>query len=72
VFRHNTVIASVNRNTVYNTYEDRSVVREVKGPNYAFSGKGGSKLQLAWRSGGEPRASSRPDAGASLACARGA
>jgi hypothetical protein len=45
VFRHNTVIANVNRNNVHNTYEDPSVVREIKGPNHAFNGKGGIKAQ---------------------------
>ncbi len=41
-FRHNTVITNVNRNNVHNTYEDRTVVKEVKTPNHAFNGKGGS------------------------------
>ena len=45
VFRHNTVISKVDRNSVHNTYEDHSVVREVKGPNHAFNGKGGIKAQ---------------------------
>jgi len=45
VFRHNTVIVNVDRNNVHNTYEDRSVVREIKGPNHAFNGKGGIKAQ---------------------------
>jgi hypothetical protein len=26
---------------VHNTYVDRTVVKEVKGPNHAFNGKGG-------------------------------
>lgn len=45
VFLHNTAISSVDRNGVHHIYEDRSVVREVKSPNYAFNGKGGSKTQ---------------------------
>jgi hypothetical protein len=45
VFRHNTVISNVDRNNVHNTYEDHSVVREIKGPNHAFSGKGGIKAE---------------------------
>jgi len=45
VFRHNTVISNVDRNNVHNTYADRSVVREIKGPNHAFSGEGGIKAQ---------------------------
>jgi hypothetical protein len=45
VFRHNTVVTNVDRNNVHNTYEDRTVVREVKGPNHAFNGKGGSMAQ---------------------------
>src|ERR1700729_1535401 len=38
VFRHNTAISTVDRNNVHHTYEDRSVVREIKGPNHAFNG----------------------------------
>lgn len=38
---HNTVISNVDRKNVHNTYEDRAVVRDVKGPNHAFNGKGG-------------------------------
>jgi len=45
VFRHNTVISNVDRKNVHNTYADRSVVREIKGPNHAFSGEGGIKAQ---------------------------
>lgn len=41
VFRHNTAISNIDRNVVKNTYEDRSVVRPVTGPNHAFNGKGG-------------------------------
>jgi hypothetical protein len=41
VFRHNTAVANVDRNNVHNTYVDRTVVKEVKGPNHAFNGKGG-------------------------------
>jgi len=40
-FRHNTVITNVDRDRVRNTYEDRTVVRDVRGPNHAFNGKGG-------------------------------
>ena len=45
VFKHNTVVANVNRENVHNTYEDRTVVKEIKGPNHAFSGRGGIKAQ---------------------------
>jgi hypothetical protein len=45
VFRHNTVISTVDRINVHNTYEDRSAVREIKGPNHAFNGEGGIKAQ---------------------------
>jgi hypothetical protein len=41
VFRHNTVITNVDRVNVHNTYVDRTVVRNVTGPNHAFNGKGG-------------------------------
>ena len=45
VFRHNTAISNVDRKTVHNTYEDRSAVRVIKGPNHAFNGRGGIKAQ---------------------------
>jgi WXXGXW repeat (2 copies) len=45
VFHHNTVIVNVNRNNVHNTYEDRTVVHEVKAPNHAFNGTGGIKVE---------------------------
>ena len=45
VFQHNTAIANVDRSKVHNTYEDRTVVHEVKAPNHAFNGKGGIKTQ---------------------------
>jgi hypothetical protein len=45
VFRHNTVVTNVDRANVHNTYVDRTVVHEVKGPNHAFNGKGGSQAQ---------------------------
>jgi hypothetical protein len=45
VFKHNVAVANVNRENVHNTYEDRTVVREVKGPNHAFTGRGGIKAQ---------------------------
>jgi hypothetical protein len=38
---HNTVISNVDRNVVHNTYEDKTVVKEIKAPNHAFNGKGG-------------------------------
>jgi hypothetical protein len=41
VFRHNTAISNVDRNNVRNTYEDRSVLRDARGPNHAFNGKHG-------------------------------
>ena len=52
VFKHNTVIANVDRTVVHNTYEDRTVVKEVKAPNHAFNGKGGIKAEPSlpkWR-----------------------
>ena len=57
VFRHNTVISNVDRNNVHNTYEDRSAVREIKGPNHAFNGKGGIEAKP---SRGEVEASRAP------------
>ena len=45
MFRHNTVISNVDRSRVHNTYEDRSVVRPVTGPNHAFNGRGGIRAQ---------------------------
>jgi hypothetical protein len=60
VFRHNTVISNVDRNSVHNTYEDRSVVRNITGPNHAFNGKGGIKAQP---SRGEVEASREPHQG---------
>ena len=60
MFRHNTVISNVDRNNVHNTYEDHTVVREVKGPNHAFNGKGGIKAQP---SRGEVEASRAPHQG---------
>jgi hypothetical protein len=44
-FRHNTVVSNVDRDHVHNTYEDRTVVHEVKGPNHAYVGKGGSQAR---------------------------
>ena len=44
-FHHNTVISNVNRNNVHNTYEDRTVVHEVKGPNHSYNGQGGSQAR---------------------------
>jgi len=41
VFKHNTVISNVDPHAVHNVYEDRTVVRDVKGPNHAFNGQGG-------------------------------
>jgi hypothetical protein len=60
VFRHNTIVSNVDRNRVHNTYEDRSAVREIKGPNHAFNGKGGIKAQP---SRGEAEASRAPHVG---------
>ena len=57
VFRHNTAVSKVDRNVVHNTYVDRTVVQEVKGPNHAFNGRGGSKAQP---SAGEIEASRAP------------
>jgi hypothetical protein len=40
-FMHNTVVTNVDRKVVHNTYEDRTVVKPVTGPNHAFNGQGG-------------------------------
>lgn len=45
VFHHNTAISNVDGHNVRNVYEDRSVVRNVPGPNHAFNGKGGTVVQ---------------------------
>ena len=45
VFRHNTAVSKVDHNNVHNTYVDRAVVQEIKGPNHAFNGRGGIKAQ---------------------------
>jgi hypothetical protein len=45
VFHHNTVISNVDVKNVHHTYEDRTVVREAKGPNHAFNGQGGITAQ---------------------------
>lgn len=45
VFQHNTAVSKVDHNNVHNTYVDRTVVQEIKGPNHAFNGKGGIKTQ---------------------------
>jgi hypothetical protein len=45
VFRHNTAVSNVDARNVHNTYADPTVLREVKGPNHAFNGKGGIKAQ---------------------------
>jgi len=42
---HSTVISNVGVKNVHNTYEDRTVVRPVAGPNHAFNGKGGSQAK---------------------------
>ena len=60
VFRHNTVVSNVDVNRVHNTYEDHTVVREVKGPNHAFNGQGGITAQP---SRGEVEASRAPHQG---------
>jgi hypothetical protein len=44
-FMHNTVISNVDVKNVHNTYQDRTVVRPVTGPNHAFNGKGGITAQ---------------------------
>ena len=44
-FMHNTAVSVVDRNAVHNTYEDRTVVKEVKGPNHSFNGQGGIAAQ---------------------------
>lgn len=45
IFRHNTAISNVDRRNVQHVYEDRSVIRNVTGPNHAFNGKGGIRAQ---------------------------
>jgi len=60
VFRHNTAISNVDRNNVHNTYVDRSVVHEIKGPNHAFNGQGGIKAEP---SGSEVEAGRAPHQG---------
>ena len=45
VFRLNTAVSKVDHDLMHNTYVDRTVVREVKGPNHAFNGRGGIKAQ---------------------------
>ena len=60
MFHHNTAVSKVDHNNVHNTYEDRTVVREVKGPNHAFNGKGGIELKP---SKGEVEASRAPHQG---------
>ncbi|HUP03172.1 MAG TPA: YXWGXW repeat-containing protein [Bryobacteraceae bacterium] len=40
-FHHNTAVANVDVHNVHNVYEDRTVVKPVKTPNHAFSGRGG-------------------------------
>jgi hypothetical protein len=59
-FLHNTVISNVDRDRVRNTYEDRSVVRPVTGPNHAFNGRGGITAQP---SRGEAEAARAPHQG---------
>jgi len=41
VFQHNTAVSNIDREKVQHTYEDRTGVRVVTGPNHAFNGKGG-------------------------------
>ncbi|MGA2435713.1 MAG: hypothetical protein ABSG25_10550 [Bryobacteraceae bacterium] len=45
IFRHNTSITNVDVRNVHNTYVDHTVVREVRGPNHAFNGRGGIRVQ---------------------------
>ena len=40
-FHHNTAISNVDVRNVRHVYEDRTVVRNVTGPNHAFNGQGG-------------------------------
>ena len=44
-YRHNTAIVNVDREHVHNVYEDRTVVREVRGPNHSFNGGHGINVQ---------------------------
>lgn len=41
VFMHNAAVSKIDHTVVHNTYVDRTVVQEVKGPNHSFNGKGG-------------------------------
>ncbi len=61
VFRYNAAVMNVNHGVVRNTYIDKSVVREVKGPNHAFNGKGGIRAKP---SSGEVQAGRAPHQGA--------
>ncbi|HLJ45280.1 MAG TPA: YXWGXW repeat-containing protein [Bryobacteraceae bacterium] len=45
VFRHNTAIANVDVHNVHNVYEDRTVIRNVTGPNHSFNGQGGATVR---------------------------
>lgn len=45
MFMHNAAVSKVDHNVVHNTYVDRTVVQQIKGPNHAFNGEGGIKAQ---------------------------
>lgn len=60
VFRHNTAVVNVDPRVVHNTYEDRTVVHPVTGPNHAFNGKGGLSAKPTPE---ETRAASAPHQG---------
>jgi hypothetical protein len=45
VFMHNSAVSKVDHNVVHNTYVDRTVVQEKKGPNLAFTGRGGTSAK---------------------------
>jgi hypothetical protein len=57
VFMHNAAVSKVDHTVVHNTYVDRTVVQEIKGPNHAFNGKGGIKAEPSSR---EVEAASAP------------
>jgi WXXGXW repeat (2 copies) len=45
VFRHNTAVSHVDVRNVHNTFEDRTVIRNVQPQNHAFNGRGGINVQ---------------------------
>jgi len=68
---HNAAVSKVDHNVVHNTYVDRTVVQENKGPNHAFNGKGGITAKPSDSEVRQAAHRIKPRAGTSLACARG-